>query len=159
MSEDERFAVRFWRKTRRAENGCLEWTGADRSNGYGAVKRRGKVVNAHRVAWELTYGPIERGPGYHGVCVLHRCDNRRCVDPAHLFLGSQRANVHDAVAKKRQRVPGREFVAKLTPDQVAEIRRLYATGNFTQRELAGLFRTVFQNIGKITRRQYWRDVA
>jgi hypothetical protein len=89
---------RFYRKVRQeGEGGCHVWTGAHNVWGYGRLKIGGKMYSAHRVAWEFTNGPI---PG--GLFVLHRCDNRHCVNPEHLFLGTQLDNVHDMHAKNRQ---------------------------------------------------------
>jgi len=65
-------------------------------NGYGVFRYIGKAQRAHRVAWELTQGAIQSG-----MCVLHRCDTRNCVRPDHLFLGTQKDNIHDAIHKGR----------------------------------------------------------
>jgi hypothetical protein len=95
---------RFWNKVLKTDD-CWLWTGAlnapegTRSGGYGVVgTTRPKTALAHRVAWELVNGPIPAG-----MVVAHRCDNRRCVNPAHLFIGTQKDNVHDMLAKGRQR--------------------------------------------------------
>lgn len=61
---------------------------------------------AHKVAWEIANGPIPEGNGYHGKCVLHRCDNPACVNPGHLFLGSHDDNMADMLAKGRARKGG-----------------------------------------------------
>ncbi len=80
---------------------CWEWTGALHSTGYGWLTLGGKQYKAHRLAWELTNGAIPDGDGYHGQCVLHKCDNRKCVNPAHLFLGTHQDNIKDMVSKGR----------------------------------------------------------
>lgn len=81
---------------------CVEWTGAKQRNGYGVrnVARDGRrrVLRAHRLAWEEAYGPIPTG-----MCVLHRCDNRACVRPSHLFIGDYKSNHDDMVSKGRDR--------------------------------------------------------
>lgn len=96
---------RFWSKVAKSD-GCWEWTGAKDSGGYGCFgvkieSGKYRTTLAHRVSWELTHGPVPSGPGYHGVCVLHRCDNRTCVNPNHLFLGSNHDNAQDRSAKGR----------------------------------------------------------
>lgn len=81
--------------------GCHLWTGAMNQHGYGTVKERGRSRLAHRVAWIQAYGAIPKGAGYHGICVLHRCDTPACCNPKHLFLGTQRTNMSDCRAKGR----------------------------------------------------------
>jgi HNH endonuclease len=78
--------------------GCWDWQRAVNSVGYGRIARNGTRVYAHRAAYELAYGPIPKD-----MCVLHSCDNRRCVRPDHLFLGTKRDNMLDMAAKGRWR--------------------------------------------------------
>jgi hypothetical protein len=75
---------------------CWLWTGYVQSNGYAKTWYQGRVQWAHRIAWQEANGPIPEG-----MFVCHRCDVRRCVRPDHLFLGTQRDNMQDAVAKGR----------------------------------------------------------
>lgn len=81
--------------------GCWNWAGATDTNGYGALSVDGRCRKAHRVAYELFMHPIPDGSGHHGTCVCHRCDNPRCVNPGHLFLGSVGDNNRDMHAKGR----------------------------------------------------------
>ena len=80
---------------------CWMWTGCRNYQGYGYFRFEGKMRRAHRIAWILTNGPIPHGEGFHGICVLHRCDNRLCVKPDHLFLGTNHDNVIDMWKKGR----------------------------------------------------------
>ena len=79
-------------------DGCWLWTGATASYGYGKMMLDGETVRAHRAAYLLLVGPIP-----DGLYVLHRCDVRRCVNPAHLFLGTPSDNTKDMLAKGRGR--------------------------------------------------------
>lgn len=86
---------RFWSNVRRSD-GCWEWTGSKRGNGYGCLAVGGRQVGAHRVAWETQNGPIPEG-----LFVLHKCDNPPCVRPDHLFLGTAKDNAMDMARKGR----------------------------------------------------------
>jgi hypothetical protein len=124
MAKFEPLYVRFWKHVDKTSE-CWMWTGTHTTDGYGLVRvqspKRTNLV-AHRVAWELTYGPIPASRH-----VLHRCDNPPCVRPDHLFLGDNAANVADRVSKGRSRGARgeRNHKAKLTIEQVREIRVAY----------------------------------
>lgn len=104
---------------------CWEWT-ASRVNGYGRFGTTGRTVDyAHRVSWNLFKGDIPKG-----LYVCHKCDNRCCVNPKHLFLGTAKDNMQDASKKGRIKVPKASSasdethqVAKLTNTQVKFIRK------------------------------------
>jgi len=98
-----------------APNGCWLWARAVAKNGYGVLNVRGRSRRAHRVAYETFVGPIPRG-----LDVCHRCDVRRCVNPAHLFIGTRKDNLRDMSVKGRASAPA----AKLTPTSVRAIRRM-----------------------------------
>lgn len=110
---------RFWSKVQKTD-GCWLWVGAKHGRyGHGKMlKRMGEPLReAHRVSWELHYGPIP-----DGMCVLHRCDNPPCVRPEHLFIGSRQDNSTDMVEKRRNQRGNQKPNAKLTEADVISLR-------------------------------------
>lgn len=91
---------RFWGKVDRS-GGCWLWTGATTPDGYGRFSFRGKTVYAHRFVWTLHNGTIPRSPAARRF-ICHRCDTPGCVNPDHLFLGTNSDNMRDAAEKKRR---------------------------------------------------------
>jgi hypothetical protein len=100
-------------------DGCWLWDGTLKETGYGQAAYHGKRVSAHRVSFILFSGPIT-----NGLHVLHKCDVRNCVNPAHLMLGTHTDNMHDMIAKGRHVAPRGERAggAKLTEQEVRAIR-------------------------------------
>ena len=121
-------------------SGCWLWSGSQNGAGYGCVRYRGKGILAHRLSWTLHNGPIPESGGYHGTCVLHRCDVRACCNPAHLFIGTQGENAADMAAKGRS-------TARLTPEQRFEICE--QRGAVSQVELARRFGVSQPHISRV----------
>lgn len=99
---DPTLSARFWAKIDKTGS-CWEWRGAVSGNGYPCFKINGRQHNAMRAAWYVVYG--EMPPRHIHVC--HHCDNRRCVRPDHLFLGTAKDNAQDMIAKGRKAYPTR----------------------------------------------------
>ena len=155
---------RFWQKI--DHNGplpkdaslgnCWTWTGSRNACGYGTFAVNSQNRLAHRVCWELCNGEIPEG-----MCVCHRRDTPGCCRITHLFLGTPADNVQDRDRKKR-RTPlcgiGHPR-AKLSDEDVLEIRRRYAAGNVFQYELAKEFGVTQPMVGFIVRRESWKHLS
>lgn len=141
------------------QTGCWEWTASLTEHGYGQMRFRGTRWLSHRVAWVLFKGEIpEDGNAYKTMGVLHRCDNPKCVNPEHLFLGDQGDNCTDSVSKSRwgkRGCPGETHGrAIVTEDMVREIRRSEETLSVLA-ERYGLSRSAVSHIRK---RRSWTHV-
>lgn len=147
--KQHRLAKRFSHKVDRSGS-CHEWKGSIARNGYGCIHHDGRTAYAHRIAWLLRYGDVP-----DGCLVLHRCDNRRCVNTDHLFLGSFKDNMADMVAKRRQAHGERNAHAKLTERQVIEIR----TMGGSNRSVAEQYGVSPGLVSMIRSRRIWRMVG
>lgn len=145
---------RFWSKVEKAgPEDCWNWKAGRLLNGYGQMGAFGNgSMSAHRVSWILTHGEIPPG-----LCVCHRCDNRRCVNPEHLFLGTRGDNNRDAKAKGRSGVGERNGQSKLNATQVRRIRKLYAAGNFNQRQLSEKYGVARSIISRVVNGASWQS--
>lgn len=148
---EDRRARLFWLSVRKTDF-CWFWKAAVNKCGYGlfGAARSGSQL-AHRWAWELTRGPIP-----DGMSVCHTCDNRRCVNPQHLFIGTHAENMRDMAEKGR--MPSRKGAdspsAKVTEAQVIEIRNNGEPAHHIARRL-GL---TLQGIQAIRKRKTWKHI-
>jgi hypothetical protein len=168
---DQSLLTRFWRRVTKLEgaDGC--WVATKlKATGYGHIQVRrldGAFISEgmHRVSWRLHRGSIPAG-----LCVLHRCDNRACVRPDHLFLGTIQDNHTDMVLKGRHvrgkthgryGKPGQRGEtnghARLTAQEVVDIRRLYAVGASYQ-QLVLMFKVSFDCIKDVVLQRTWRHL-
>jgi len=150
-SEEDRFSEKYIVNT---ESQCWEWQGCINKKGYGTFWRKGSKV-AHRVSYILYKGGIP-----DGMHVCHSCDNRKCVNPDHLWLGTNYDNVKDRHEKGRSSSCRGEncHLSKLNWEDVNRIRGLYEEG-FNLASLGKMFNVSYQNIGHIVRRETWNHVS
>lgn len=148
-------AERFWLKVHKTD-GCWQWTGAIDGKGYGRIWVEPRLQTASRVSWFLNTG---QWPG--GMFVCHHCDNRACVRPDHLFLGTQSDNLRDAYNKGRHAPPSsageRNCHAVLTEASARRIREL--RGEKTASELAVLFRVSKSTIYHVLSGYTWKAAS
>ena len=132
---------RLYNKVEKTD-GCWFFRGAITSQGYGYLIINYRMKQAHRVAWELENGKIP-----DGLYVLHKCDNPICVNPSHLFIGTQKDNILDMCKKGRS-------CAKLTKKQIIEIIK----DDRPQRKIAKEYGVCKSEIGCIKRREVWKHI-
>lgn len=139
---------RFWLKVKKSgPNDCWLWAGRPSRYGYGELRINGTTLKAHRISFALANGREA------AFCVCHRCDNRMCVNPAHLFDGDRKANSGDMVAKGRQ-AKGDRLARKLTSGDVAAIRELVASGQ-SQTATAKRYGVGPDHVSRIIRGERW----
>jgi hypothetical protein len=148
----ESITTRWAEKVIKGE-GCWLWSAHIRpDNGYGSFGMRGRTTSAHRASWIIHFGEIPEG-----LFVLHRCDNRRCVRPDHLFLGTNKDNSDDKIAKGRARHAIGEAASKarLTSGQVAEIRAIFTRSAPKWSAVAKQYGVSSTAVKRIVARETW----
>jgi hypothetical protein len=150
--------TRFWSKVNKdIPSGCWEWMGCVNGWGYGIININGKTWRTHRISWMLAHGE------WPNLFVCHKCDNPKCVNPDHLFLGTHNDNMRDMVSKDRhfKGVPvcGEHHpLHKLTDRTAIEIREKYASGKYTQRELAKQYGVSQRGVWRVIHHQSWNYI-
>jgi hypothetical protein len=154
----------FWDKVKmpplNEREKCWNWTGAlniPNHKGYGVFcigklmhSGHRRLITAHRFSWMLANGPIPKG-----MSILHKCDNKLCVNPNHLFLGTHDDNMHDASMKGRMARGSNHYMSKLTENQVRKIRKEYANTAITEENLGKKYGITQTDVGLIIRRKTW----
>lgn len=165
MKRNRSLSERFWEKVNK--NGslvrpdlgnCWEWTATLDTAGYGRIVygwRNHRL--AHRISWFLTHGRLPVST----TCVCHACDNRKCVRPDHLFLGTKSDNSYDMFRKGRYRhvVGSAHPLAKLSEKDVKKIRQEYQKKRTPHRIIAKRYGMGRSTISKVISGVYWRHVA
>ncbi|MDO8703390.1 MAG: HNH endonuclease [Sulfuricaulis sp.] len=153
-------SLALWLKSRTVESpsGCWDWTGAQQGVGYGFVPAKmHKSRYAHRAMYEAVCSPIPSG-----YFVLHSCDNPRCINPAHLMVGTHKDNMRDRDAKGRTKLPPhtcgqKQPAAKMTDETVIAARRDVANG-MKQKDAAAKYGIGITTMYYIVKRLRWRHV-
>lgn len=140
----------FWDKVVKT-NDCWNWIAYKDSKGYGKFNFNGRTTRTHRVSWILNFGD----PGK--MCVLHKCDNRSCVNPDHLFLGTYEDNNKDRNDKERQAKGSVIGISKLTEKDIPIIRKRIANGE-TYRSIAKDYHISHVQISYINTGKTWSHV-
>lgn len=140
---------RFWKKVKKSDS-CWEWQGCYSDYGHGRFRiHKNAEERAHRFSWQLVNGEIPKDK-----IICHKCDNPKCVNPDHLFLGTPKDNTQDMLSKRREVRGSQASWSKLTPQQVIEI---LADKRF-QREIAKDYGICQQAVSDIKRRINWKII-
>jgi len=144
----------FWGKVDKSGD-CWEWTAYKTEKGYGRLGVGGKLKRAHRVVWEMYYGEIPEG-----LLCLHKCDNPSCVNPSHLFLGTNADNMADKARKGRALSGEDNCNSKLTEKDVLEIRKLNGSGLacYNNTFIAKSFGVSARCVAAIVNRETWKNI-
>ena len=148
------FNQRFWNKVQKeSPGGCWEWIGA-KQGGYGSILLAGKKLRAHVLSLEWATGSIRP----RGMFACHHCDNRACVNPAHLYWGTREDNTRDAMERGRVKRGEGSPVSKLSEAAVIEIRERYAAGAYAP-DLALHFMISTSALREIATGKRWRHAG
>lgn len=148
---------RFWKYVTKTDY-CWNWIGAvtEKRKGdghyYGLIRIDRKPIKAHRFSYELHLGKIPKG-----LFVCHKCDNPSCVNPDHLFIGTNKDNVDDMVSKMRQTYGGKNPMAKLTEDDVITMRFLKKQ-NWALPKIASKFNIALSTASQIVNNKRWKHI-
>ena len=130
--DNEIIINRFWEKVEKKENNeCWLWNACCNNIGYGKFAINGKTNSSHRVSFEIHHKRFI----LNEMCILHKCDNRKCVNPYHLSEGTIQDNHIDMINKKRHRYGENHNFTKFTEDEIKEIKKLLNDNKITRKEI------------------------
>ena len=136
------------------EAGCWIWMGSSQVRGYGEIISNNRKYLAHRASYEAFVGQIPKG-----MYVCHACDNVACVNPNHLFLGTQKQNLQDMKTKGRSTRGEKNAMSKLTENDVRIIKKFFFTKeDVADKEIAKLYNVCRQTINSIRNGRKWNHV-
>ncbi len=150
-TDKETTKQRLLARAKITETDCWEWIGGRSRRGYGRIVVFGKLQGVSRVAaWVWKDFDLNSD-----LLICHKCDNPPCFNPKHLFVGTNKDNTQDCIAKGRGTFTW--INAKLSIENVKKIRKLYATGNYTYQKLGNMFGVDVGTVGAIWRRETWNS--
>lgn len=149
---------RFWDKVNKnTENGCWEWTASlTKIGGYGRFKHNRKIIRAHRLSYELNYGKFDET-----LFVCHKCDNPKCVNPDHLFLGTSQDNMDDMIKKGRNSngnpIGENNGNSRLSENNILNIKKLIKKG-LSNKKIADMYNVSDSMISRIKLGKNWSHI-
>lgn len=153
--DDEQLIKRFFDKVEKKDS-CWDWKSYYDKDNYGLFKINGTMKRAHRISFEI----YNKRQIIIGMCILHSCDNPKCVNPLHLSEGTHQDNTNDKIQKNRQARNKGELsgTSKLKSEQVLKIREKYATREYTQQQLAMEYNISRAQIYFIVHQKRWAHI-
>lgn len=133
--------------------GCWNWSGYREKNGYSRLKVFGIRTLVHRASYTAFKGNISKG-----LCILHSCDNRSCINPCHLTEGTHKENSTDMTSKGRQAFGAKNGNSSLTEEDVFSIRKLLKETNKTHKQISRMFCVTESVISHIKNKRTWKHV-
>lgn len=150
MNISKKDKTRFWSKVDKTTE-CWNWTGGKHKAGYGKIKIKRKTLLSHRVSWFLKKGSID-----NNLHVCHKCDNPSCVNPKHLFLGTDLDNINDMLRKGRDSMRGsKNNKAVLKEKDVIEIRSKYSDRRVKLKQIASMYNVSLSAISSVLLNKTW----